>query len=444
MSGGDEQLGLTEAISFALGGVIGGGIFAVLGVVALVAGPAAWLAYGIAGVVALCTGYSYVKLNEHSARKGGSVTFVEEYLGSPTLAGVVGWTLLVGYIGTMAMYGYAFGAYFGALFGVERLPILGLPARPVLSALVVVGFVGLNAVGVRESGLVEDVLVAVKLGVVALFGLVGVWASASRGLLTFGAERILAHPAGPVVAAGLSFVSFEGWQLLMYDQGSIERPVETVKKAVYVSIPVATVAYVLVALVTLSLVSREQVVAHPDLALALAAEQFLGEAGYLLVGLAAVASTASAINATVFSTAQFSKHMVADGLLPDQFGDPDSPGPSVRSLLIIGALTVGATVLGSLEAVTEFASLAFVVVFGAVSYLALRESRGTDIRAPVPAVGLAGTLAFLPLFAWHLYTEQFGTFALVVAIAAAVLAAEVLYFEREALAEGVREVEKRV
>ncbi|WP_227355288.1 APC family permease [Haladaptatus salinisoli] len=441
---GEGTLGLGESVSFALGGIIGGGIFAVLGVVAKVAGPTAWLAYFAAGIVAMCTGYSYVKLNQLSDSRGGSVTFIEEFVGRPTLAGMVGWALVVGYIGTMAMYGFAFGAYFGRVFGLSTIPVLGLPTRPVVSALVVVGFVGLNVLGARESGVAEDVLVALKVGIVVLFGVVGIWFAYSHGQLKLGVSEAVRHPVGPFVAAAVSFVSFEGWQLLMYDQDSIENPVENITKAVYVSIPVATLIYVAVALVTISLVSQGQVAKHPDVALAIAARRFAGQIGYLAIGVAALFSTASAINATMFSTALFSKGMLADGLLPDEIGDASAEGPPTRTLLVIGLFTVAFTVYGSLEAITEFASLSFIVVFGAMSYLAFRERDSEEISAAVPAVGLVGSAAFLPLLIWHLYTAQRDILVLVVGIAVVVLLLELLYFERKSVLEGVSDVKKRM
>lgn len=439
-----ESLGLTESVSMALGGVIGGGIFAVLGVVVKVAGATAWLAYFVAGVVAMCTGYSYVKLNRLSDSRGGSVTFIEEFLGRPTLAGMVGWALVVGYIGTMAMYGYAFGAYFGEIFGITRLPVVGLPTRPVMSALVVVAFVGLNVVGARESGVAEDVLVALKVGIIAVFGVLGVWFGYTRGALQFGVSEAFRNPVGPVVAAAVSFVSFEGWQLLMYDQERVENPVENISKSVYVSIPVATAIYMVVALVTISLVSQQQVSQHPDVALAIAARRFMGQIGYVGIGLAALFSTASAINATMFSTALFSKGMLSDDLLPDRVGDASAEGPPTRTLLIIGALTVAFTVYGSLEAITEFASLSFIVVFGAMSYLAFTQRDRPEVNGVVPAVGMVGSALFLPLLVWHLYSAQRHVLWLVVGITAVVLVLELLYFERESVLQGVRDIEKRV
>ncbi|GAA0244423.1 APC family permease [Haladaptatus pallidirubidus] len=441
---GQGTLGFWESVSFALGGIIGGGIFAVLGVVAKVAGPTAWLAYFAAGIVAMCTGYSYVKLNQLSDSQGGSVTFIEEFIGRPMLAGMVGWMLIVGYIGTMAMYGFAFGAYFGQLFGLSTIPVVGLPTRPVMSVLVVAGFVGLNVIGARESGVAEDVLVALKVGIVVLFGVIGIWFAYTQGQLKLGIERAVRHPAGPFVAAAVSFVSFEGWQLLMYDQDRIENPVENITKAVYLSIPISTLVYMAVALVTISLVSRGQVVRHPDVALAIAAKQFAGQIGYVLIGIAALLSTASAINATMFSTALFSKGMLADDLLPDKIGDASDDGPPTRTLVIIGLLTAVFTAYGSLEAITEFASVSFIVVFGAMSYLAFRERDNPSITAVVPAIGMLGSAVFLPLLLWHLYTTQRGILALVVGITVSIFLLELVYFERKSILQGVRNVEKRI
>ncbi|MFB6205999.1 MAG: APC family permease [Haloglomus sp.] len=439
-----NKLGLKEAVSFALGGIIGGGIFAVLGVVAKIAGPTAWVAYLIAGLVVMATGYSYVVLNEQSERNGGSVTFVEEFLGRPTLAGMLGWTLVVGYIGTIAMYGYAFGAYFGAIFGITRLPVLDLPLRPVLSVLVIVGFVALNLVGVRESGLVEDLLVALKLSIVAGFGILGIWFGYTHGELQHGVTDVLRTPTGPFLAAAVAFVSFEGWQLLFYDQDRIEDPDDTLRNAVYLSIPTSTLSYVVVAFVTLSLVSSQQVIDHPDLALALAAREFSGHLGYLSIGIAAVASTASAINATLMSTALFTKRLSADGLMPDQVASSRGADIPTNALTLIGTLTAVFTVYGSLEAITEFASMAFIVVFGAMNYVALRWAEHEGFRTWIPLVGLVGTGVFLPLFGWHLYREQFHIFVLVLSISVALLLLEGLYFEREFVSEGLGSIDTRL
>jgi amino acid transporter len=314
-----ERFGPKESVSIGLCGMIGGDIYAVLGVVTTVAMYATWFGFVAAGVVAACAGYSSIKLNEIDDHNGGSVSFVEEFVGNSTLAGMVGWSLLFGYIGSMAMYAFAF-AEFALGFGGVPHAVAGIPLRPVISVLAIALFVTLNVAGAQATGSAENVLVAAKVGVLVAFG---VW-----GLVYLG--PVIGQPptlgfgqlAGvtPLVAASISFLAFQGWQLLFYDQESIDDPGETIPKAVYISIPVAVAIYVMVALVTTNL-APEAIQLHPHVALADAASELLtyfgfGGLGFVVISLSALLSTGSAIN--------------DDAVLecaPGKGDDPEGPAP---------------------------------------------------------------------------------------------------------------------
>ena len=442
-----ERLGLTESVSMALGGMIGGGIYAVLGVVAGITGPAIWLAFVAAGVVALSSGYAYNALNRiDDENQGGSVSFVQSFVGNATLAGMVGWTLLVGYIGSMAMYAFAFGE-FAVAFGVVPDSIAGIGARPLLSVLAVAGFVGLNLLGAKTTGTAENVLVAAKVTILVAFGglgLVYAFGFSPEMSLTLGFDRIAGF--GPIMAAAISFVAFEGWQLLFYDQESIADPVETIRTAVYISIPVVVVIYVLVGVVTVNL-APEAITHHPHVALKDAAEQMMRPYGLAALGgivltLSALFSTGSAINATLFSTAHFAKGMLQNDLLPDAIGRGDADGIPERTVLVVGAITAAFAVVGTLGAITSFASLSFIVVFGAMSYLAFRERDREGVHPIPPLVGLLGAAGFLPLMLIHLYRSEPQTFTMVVVLAVTVVAVELLYFEHEEFEREIDAVEE--
>ncbi|MEF8775713.1 MAG: hypothetical protein V5A43_04315 [Haloarculaceae archaeon] len=75
------------------------------------AGNAVPLSYLIGGAITLLTAYSYLKLTFHVREHGGVFTFVEHVTDRPSLAGYVGRVLVVGYVGVMAMYAFAFGSY---------------------------------------------------------------------------------------------------------------------------------------------------------------------------------------------------------------------------------------------------------------------------------------------------------------------------------------------
>lgn len=148
------------------------------------------------------------------------MTFVQSFTGNSTLAGMIGWTLLIGYIGSMAMYAFAFGEFAIVLpFIPESLG--GLPLRPIISVFVVAGFVGLNLLGARATGSTENILVAAKILVLVAFGIGGILYAlfASPDPVHIGISQVTLF--SPIMAAAISFVAFQGWQLLFYDQESM-------------------------------------------------------------------------------------------------------------------------------------------------------------------------------------------------------------------------------
>lgn len=424
-----EKLGLKECISIALGGMIGGGIFAVLGVVAQIVHAATWFAFVLAGIVAACASYSYNKLNSISDNPGGSVSLIQGCTGRTKLAGMAGWTLLFGYIGSMAMYAYAFSSF---AMGFNFIPnsILGLPMHPVIAVLVIMGFLGINLMGAQATGSAENILVGIKVLILVAFGIGGLWLGFSQHKITFGLAE--ATTFKPIMAAAISFVAFQGWQLLFYDQESIEDPIETIRKAVYIAILIAVGIYIIVALTTLGLTPLHIIQEDPERALAVAAKPIIPY-GFTIISLAALFSTGSAINATLFSSGYFAKRMLSDHLLPDQFGNAKAKGIPSQTLIILSVMTAVFASYGSLDAITSFASLAFIIIFGTVSFLAFQKRRNSDIRGFIPAVGMTGTSGFFVLMFWHLYNAEPETFYSVLFITAIVVTVELLYFERDVL-----------
>ena len=105
----------------------------------------------------------------------------------------------------------------------------------------------------------------------------------------------------------------------LFDQDSIAEPEQTVRNAIYVSIVSATLLYVMVAIVTTDLVPASTIQRQPDTALAIAARPFFGSICFVLIAVAALFSTGSALNATLFGAARLSKQMIDDNFLPNDF-----------------------------------------------------------------------------------------------------------------------------
>ena len=432
-----EEFGLPTAVALGIGGIVGGGIYAAIGIVVAAAGTLTWFAYSLATIVVLACAYSYVEVNRITETMGGSVGFIEELSGRSTVAAVIGWTLVVGYIGTMAMYAFAFGVFGRMLIGTEYL--WGVPVRPFLSIGIVALFVGINLLGAGETAAVERYLVFVQAGIIAVFGLVGLWHGFTRQSLQLGLSEF---GLNPIIAASVGFVSFEGWQLLFYSQDQFEDPEETVAKGVYIAVPVAASIYILVGFVITSLLPEEVVSAQPEAAL-IFGSLLIGEWMALAIALAALISTASAINSTLFNEAIFAKNLISDNILPERMGDPDESGTPNRTVIAIGVMTAAFSALGSLESVVEFASLMFIVVFGAVSGLALVNRDEADASFLPPLVGLVGSVSFFVMLLWYLYSQLPEVFYLVLVIAFVVFSVEALYFKRQSIEEAVGDIEEQ-
>src|SRR5436190_17214052 len=153
---GSGQIGMAAAVSIGIGGMVGAGIFSILGVVALAAGNAMWLAFAIGGVVALLSTYSYAKLGAAFPSAGGAVHFLVRSFGDGVLAGGLNLFMWAGYIISLALYATAFGGY-AATF------VTDAPSRLLLKSLAVGSVVLLtvvNAFGAKLMGRSETIIVA--------------------------------------------------------------------------------------------------------------------------------------------------------------------------------------------------------------------------------------------------------------------------------------------
>lgn len=82
-----RSIGYREAVSIGVGGMVGGGIFAVLGLAVQLARGGTPVAFAIAGLVALLTAYSYARLSVAYPSQGGTVSFLVRAFGTGIFSG---------------------------------------------------------------------------------------------------------------------------------------------------------------------------------------------------------------------------------------------------------------------------------------------------------------------------------------------------------------------
>ncbi len=405
------KMGFQATWAMAVGGMVGGGIFSTLGVVISLAGSWAWLSFVLAGVIALLAGYAYVHLSMKFERGGGAFVFLRAE-GMNRFAGSLSWILIVGYVLTNAVYAFTFGQYLGH--------VVGLGAWfPRVAAVVVVGlFVGLNLVGVGEAAGVEIVMVWFKL--LVLLGLAGFGlAQWNPEILQTSGASASAGPPAALFGAATVFMAYEGFQLLSYDYDDIREPKKVLPRAIVSSIVLVIAIYVVVTLGVPMLIGADEVVAHDEVALSIAGKEALGTTGLVVVTIAAAFSTGSAINSTLFATARLSHEVAKDGELPAFLGHTNGKGVPDRSVIGLGAFAAVLAAIGSLGALVEAASLAFLLTFAVVCGIAFYERAG---HRWLTGLGALGAVAALGALAWRLAQESWlalatiGTFVVVVAV----------------------------
>jgi amino acid transporter len=412
------QIGMAAAVSIGIGGMVGAGIFSILGVVAHAAGNAMWLAFAIGGVVALLSTYSYAKLGATFPSAGGAVHFLVKCYGDGVLAGGLNLFMWAGYIISLALYATAFGSYAATFVTTAHSPVLvkSLAVGSVVVLTVV------NALGAKLMGRSETFIVVVKVAILVLFAAVGVW-FIRPGYLS---PDLWPEPESILFGAGVLFIGYEGFGLVTNAAGDMRDPKRMLPRALYTSVILVIVIYLAVSLTVTGNLSDFEIERARDYALAEAAKPFLGQFGFRLVAIAALFSTASAINATLFGAANCSYMIARDGELPSGLARTEWK-QATGGLFLTAALVVALTLGFDLSGIAMMGSAAFLLIYAAVNAGHLKVLRQTGANAAIVWLSLITCLAMFAVLCPYTYREQPAAIAALVIIAAASFAAEWAY-----------------
>ncbi len=360
----DKKMSFNATWSMAVGGMVGGGIFSVLGVIIGIAGQWAWLSFFIAGLIALISAHSYSQLSLKYQKSGGAFTFLNE-INHKGLAGSLSWILIIGYILTMSVYAFTFGHYVAYVIGGGSW----LPRVLAFSIIAILALVNLRGVG--DSSRLEIITVWGKLFVLLGLSIFGIlhW---NPEQLTAGIEAKSWNTA--IVGAATIFMAYEGFQLLSYDYEDIKAPERTLPIATISAVIAVIFIYILVAFGATMLVGADVLIREKEVALSIAGKQALGIFGLVLVTIAAAFSTGSAINATLFSTGRLMETVAKKKDLPNIFVKENQAKIPYYAIIIIAGLAAVLATIGSLDALVDAASLIFLITFCIVNYISFQQN----------------------------------------------------------------------
>ena len=408
---GEAKLGFWAVVAIGVGGMVGGGIFAVLGLAVQLAHGGTPVAFAIAGAVALLTTYSYAKLSVAYPSRGGTVTFLDRAFGAGMFTGSLNVLLWLSYVVMLSLYALAFGSY-GATFLPVAWQAIG---KHVLISLSVISITGLNLLNAGVIGKAENWIVGLKVAILLLF--------VSLGFAGIKTAQIAPNSWSPPLqlAAGgmIIFLAYEGFELIANTAQDVRNVARTLPLAYYTAVGFVIALYVLVALVTVGHLAVDKIVAAKDYALAEAARPFLGQSGFTLIAIAAMLSTASAINATLYGAARLSYCVARDGELPAML-ERKVWGRRFEGLLITAGLTLFVANAFDLTSISTVGSAGFLLIFAAVNTANARYAPHTKSHGWISAAGAVACLAALGALIWQ--TAQTGPMKLLVLAAMVALA----------------------
>ena len=412
---GSGQIGMLAAVSIGIGAMVGAGIFSILGVVAHAAGNAMWLAFAIGGVVALLSTYSYAKLGATFPSAGGAVHFLVKSFGDGVLAGGLNLFMWASYIISLALYAAAFGSYAATFVTTAPSPVL-VKSLAVASVLLLTA---VNAFGAKLMGRSETLIVAIKVAILVLFAAVGLW-FIRPGYLS---PELWPEAKSVLFGAGVLFIGYEGFGLVTNAAADMRDPKKMLPQALYTSVILVIAIYLAVAVTVTGTLSDYEIEQARDYALAAAAKPFLGEFGFRLIAVAALFSTASAINATLFGSANVCYMIARDGELPVGLSRTEWK-QATGGLLLTAALVVAVMLSFDLSGIAMMGSSAFLLVYAAVNAGHLRVLKQTGASAAIVWLSLFTCLAMFAVLCVYTYQQQPLAIGALVIIAAASFAAE--------------------
>lgn len=429
-----RSLGAWQLIAMGVAGTIGAGIFVLTGTVAANhAGPAVAISFALAGLACLGAALAYAEFSSMITVSGSAYTYAYATLGE-LVAWIIGWALVLEYLFAAATVSVGWSGYLGALlsdFGVHLPPALanaplrgdghGVAATGALvnlpAATIALMLTAVLYVGIRQSALATNVMVAMKVGALLLILGFGIWYIQVDNLTPF----IPANTgtwgefgwSGIVRGAGIVFFAYVGFDAVSTCALEARNPNRDVPRGILGTLAVCAVLYVLMCIVVVGLADYRTLNVPQPLVAALKAAG--GALDWLtpLVGITAVVGLASAMLIAMYGQTRIFYIMSSDGLLPKFLSrlHPRYQTPHIGTLLVgfsvalIGGL-LPIDVLGELASIGTL--LAFVVVsIGVIVLRYVEPDAPRAFRMPfgiffpvLGAISCAALMLALPLGAW--------------------------------------------
>ena len=300
-----------------IAGMIGGAIFVLTGPAIGLAGSAVILAFVINAIITVFTAMAYAELGSAMPEAGGGYLWIREGLPRPN-AFISGWMAWFAHIVAGSLYAVGFGSFLHYLLGpniiglISDQPLFGiLPIDKLIAIASIAAFAFINIKGTSETGRTGTIVTLVQLGTIAIIIGVGMWIVSTKADWAANLADFMPMGIGGMVAAmGLTFIAFEGYEIIVQTGEEVRNPKKNIPRAIFISLAIVVVLYCLVAFVSIAVISPpggepawKFIGNAGELGIMKAVDLFVPYGALLVLG-GGLVSTLAALNATTFSSAR--------------------------------------------------------------------------------------------------------------------------------------------
>jgi amino acid transporter len=356
-----------------------------------------------------------VKLGTRYPSSGGLITYLIEGFGRGRVVGTASW---LGYIAAVvivcSMVAVSFGSYATSLFVGDDAAGWwdNLFTTALILTMVAVNIVGATFVARAQSLIVVGVLVAFAVFIVVTLP------NIDLDLLAFSEYPSVSKI---IASVALTFFAYLGFNVITFTAGDLRDPAHDLPRALFGALGVTSVTYILIAVCVFGTLTVAEVIQYGETAIAEAARPALGDAGYTLMAVAALFSTAGATNATLYASSNLTGMLAKERLFPPRFGFGPRLGPRLgpkSGLLVTAVLVLVVANFVDLSAIASVGSAVALLIFLLVGAAGYRRRADTGSSPFIVLLAMAVTAIVLVFFAVDTARNAPETFVAIVAIGA--------------------------
>jgi basic amino acid/polyamine antiporter, APA family len=369
-----------------IAGLVGGAIFVLTGPAIGLAGGSVIVAFIINAIITLFTAMGYAELGSAIPEAGGGYLWVREGLPRPN-AFISGWMAWFAHIVAGSLYAVGFGSFLFSLLKMVNIlgdhPLFGIiPFDKLIAVASIAAFTYINVKGVSETGKAGTIVTIVQLGTIAALIGAGFWAIHDHPNWRANFVDFIPNGIGGIVAAmGLTFIAFEGYEIIVQTGEEVKNPKKNIPRAIFISLAVVVVLYCLVAFVSIGAIFPKDVPAwkfighYGDLGITKAAALFLPYGAFIVLA-GGIVSSLAALNATTFSSSRVSFAMGRHYNLPHQLSSIHSRYKTPHIAIVISGIIMAVMAYAlPLDQIAVAAGVIFLLLFTQVNIAVINIRR---------------------------------------------------------------------